>query len=72
VHDGDLAGRPPEVDETKLHPEPESLPEADRLGLSPLFRLLFTHVISTDQVNNSANVTTVTPKVKDQAPELKC
>jgi hypothetical protein len=68
VHDGDLARRTPEVDETKLHPEPECFPEADRFGLS--LRPLSTHFISTYQVNNSASLTTVAQKVKDQATEL--
>jgi hypothetical protein len=72
VHDGDLASRTPEVDEPELHPEPESFPKPDRFGLSLLFRLLTVHIISTYQVNNSASLTTVLQKVKDQATELKC
>jgi hypothetical protein len=72
VHDGDLTRRSPEVDKSKLHPEPESFPKPDRFGLSLLFRLLSVHIISTYQVNNSASLTTVVQKVKDQATELEC
>ena len=55
VHDGDLARRPPEVDEPELHPEPESLPEADRLGFgSSSCYLLVLQIISTFLVNNLA------------------
>jgi hypothetical protein len=71
VHDGDLAGRTPEVDETELHPEPESLPEADRLGLAGTALILThggfgVHTISTVLVNNTTRrrVTTVTEEVK--------
>ena len=52
VHDGDLTSRPPEVDETKLHPEPEGFPEPDRLDLHPLLRHLGLHSISIRLVNN--------------------
>src|SRR5215216_3261965 len=68
VHDGDLARRSPEVDKTKLHPEPEGLPEAYRLGLpgSVLPHSLGIHAISTTLVNNTGHcrVTTVTQEVK--------
>src|SRR5215216_183922 len=52
VHDGNLARRSPEVDKTKLHPEPEGLPEPDRLDLHPLLRRLGLHSISIRPVNN--------------------
>src|SRR5215218_9407353 len=71
VHDGDLSRRTPEVDKTKLHPEPERLPEANRLGLpgTVLHNGLSIHTISTTLVNNTARrrATTVTraPKTFD-------
>src|SRR5215210_1939364 len=59
---------PPEVDETKLHPKPESLPEAHRLGLpgTVLRNGLSIHSSSTTLVNNTdrRRVTTVTRDVK--------
>src|SRR5215212_4346216 len=63
-----------EVDETELHPEPESLPEADRLGLAGTILThggLGIHVISTTLVNNTnrGRVTMVTRRVKAYAPE---
>jgi hypothetical protein len=70
VHDGDLASRTPEVDETEFHPEPECLPEANRLDLRPLFRPLSTHIISTYQVNNSASLTTVVQEVKKRFADV--
>src|SRR5215211_4528902 len=64
VHDRDLARRPPEVDKTKLHPEPESFPEPERLDFRLPSHMLSSHVISTYQVNNSASVATAAPEVK--------
>jgi hypothetical protein len=59
VHDGDLSSRTPEVDETKLHPEPEGLPEADWLGLPGTVLLrngLGIHGISITIVNKATDV----------------
>src|SRR5215203_2288755 len=76
VHDRDLASGTAEVDEPELHPEPESLPEADRLGLAGTILThggLGIHVISTTLVNNTnrGRVTTVTRHVKAYAPECE-
>src|SRR5215213_6463831 len=65
MHDRDLARRPTEVDEPELHPEPESLPEANRLGLSlHLLRGLRCHLhllhLMTRQFKTGGSVTTVT------------
>src|SRR5215208_8089929 len=69
VHDGDLASRTPEVDESELHPEPEGLPETYGLRLPGTILSrdgLRIHSISTILVNNTdrRRVTTVTRKVK--------
>src|SRR5215212_5191308 len=65
MHDGDLARGPPEVDEPELHPEPERLPEANRLSLRlHLLRGLRCHLhllhFMTGQFRTGYSVTTVT------------
>jgi hypothetical protein len=57
VHDGDLSGGTTEVYEPELHPEPESLPEAHRLGLAGtvLRNSLGIHGISTTLVNKATD-----------------